>query len=65
MAKAKFPTLIYVTRENDGHGNDWLQVQGDGVFGVEQSGTPIAIYKLVEVGVVQVLKSFQKPSQKR
>lgn len=60
----KFPRLIHVTVEGD-KSEEWLQVHKDGVMGVEEHGTQIAIYKLVEVGVVQIQKSFQKPARKR
>lgn len=54
----KFPNLIHVTREGEDDGEYW-QVNEDGVFSVDEPNKPIAIYKLVEVGRVQIQKSFQ------
>lgn len=65
MAKKAFPNFIHVTREQENSGDAWLQVHENGVGGVEQHGTQIAIYKLVEVGTVNILKSFTNAKKKR
>lgn len=54
----KFPQLIHVTVE--GNNPPYFQVNERGVFDVEEPGKPIAIYKLVEVGTVQIDKRFIK-----
>lgn len=64
MAK-KFPSVIHVTREEENNGEDWLQVHTDGVSSVDEHGTQIAVYQLMEVGTVRVEKSFQKPAKRR
>lgn len=66
MATKKFPNLIHVTRENTGTQDEYLSVAEGGVFSLNEPA-PVAIYKLVEVGRVQILKSFQsaKKSKRR
>ena len=61
----KFPNVIHVTREDAGSPDEWLQVHRHGVSDVDEHGQSIAIYKLVEVGVVTIQKSFTKPAKKR
>lgn len=59
----KFPKLIHVTREGEGEDGYW-QVHESGVSNLDEHGQPVAIYQLVEVGRVQIQKSFQKTRRK-
>jgi hypothetical protein len=53
MAKHKFPATIHVTQEEESKGETFLLV-----FDIDEDRKPIAIYKLVEVGEVAIMKSF-------
>lgn len=53
-----FPRLIHVTIEGDGD-SQYYNVNEEGVFGLDEPGQQVAIYQLVEVGKVQIQKSFQ------
>ena len=57
MAK-RFPNLIHVTREKENDGTSYLTVREGGVFDVDVNGEPIALYKLVQTGKVEIRKSF-------
>jgi hypothetical protein len=54
----KFPRLIHVVEEGEGS-DKFLAVYTDGIVGVEDPTTPVAIYKLVEVGRVDIKKTFR------
>lgn len=56
----KFPNLIHVTYETPEHDDPFLMVQASGITGVYEQGQPIAIYKRVQVGKVDIKKSFVK-----
>jgi predicted Zn-dependent protease len=59
MAKApKFPPVIHVTQEGDGD-DTYLSVAARGLDALDEDGTEVAVYQLVEVGHVRVAKSFQ------
>lgn len=60
----KFPPLIHVKIEELQNDPDYLAVLDDGVFGVDKPGERVAIYKLVEVGTVQITKRFVKRGQR-
>lgn len=54
----RFPQLLHITEEVPERGDPWLEVHKDGVFSLERAGQQVAIYKLVQVGRVKILKSF-------
>jgi hypothetical protein len=58
MKKRTFPKLIHVTREGESD-DSFLAVQADGVQSVNDAGTPIAIYQLVDQGQVTIQRQFQ------
>jgi len=59
MRRAKYPNLIHVTREQLDTDNTYLQVHDDGVFDTAFEQTrDCAIYKLVSVGRVEVMRRF-------
>lgn len=63
-ATKKFPNLIHVTVEGEGD-DQYYQVNEDGVFAVDEPNKPIAIYKLVELGRVQIEKRFVASGRKK
>lgn len=66
---SKFPKVIHVTREGDGE-DEYLNVREDGVERIDEP-MEVAIYELVEVGRVEITKSYvgrvgyAKPKKKR
>ena len=59
MAKT-FPRLIHVSRAYDRNSTDsWLQVHESGVSDFEEP-MACAVYKLVTVGRVRIVKTFEK-----
>jgi hypothetical protein len=58
MAKMKFPNTIHVRIEDGGCDEDFLIVEEEGVMTINESKTPIAIYKLVSVGIVEVGRRY-------
>lgn len=62
MAKAKFPKVLHVTREEEG-GSHYLVPHEDGICGID-ADQPVAIYKLVSTGRVLVNRSFKDAKQK-
>lgn len=57
----KFPKTIYVTRENEGTDDEYLNIQIDGVDDTRfDETTTVAVYELKEVGEVQVTRVFWK-----
>lgn len=58
--KAKFPKLLHVRQEFPANDDPFLVVEEDGVMGVEEHGTEVAVYQLVKVGRVEIFKSFKE-----
>lgn len=59
-----FPSLIHVTEEGEGD-DTYLVAYKDGIDSLNEPGQPVAIYQLVEVGRVNIEKSFQSTTKKR
>ena len=56
----KFPKTIYVTREQEGTVDEYLNVREDGVEDTQfEETTRVAQYQLVEVGKVVVTREYQ------
>lgn len=53
----RFPELIHVVVDGDGD-DEYLAVYDNGVFGIDEPGKRVAIYKLVDVGTVAITKKF-------
>lgn len=61
----KFPALIHIGFEPDRDGNeDYAVIYSDGVSDME-AGQRVAIYKLVDEGIVRGPKSFVSKKRKR
>lgn len=62
----KFPKTIHVTVDDDGRGDEWLQIH-DGVREAAEAGerVPCALYQLVEVGTVEAPPRYVPPKSKR
>jgi hypothetical protein len=61
----KFPSLLHVTVDGEGE-NEYLLAHDDGVFSLDEHGQPVAIYKLVSVGCVEIKKAYvEKPPSRR
>jgi hypothetical protein len=58
----KFPTTIRISRENEGSDDEYLNVIDEEL--VDET-TPVATYKLVELGEVTVTRKYQVRGQKR
>ena len=61
----KFPRLIHVTEETEGD-QLWLEVHRRGVLDLEEAGQQVAVYQLVSIGRVKILKSIYgvKPAKR-
>lgn len=62
MAKPnpKFPALLHIRwHPADGNESEWREVLDGGVFDEDEHGAPVAIYKLVDVGTVEIAKRFK------
>lgn len=60
----KFPSIIHVTQEQETVKDEpYFIVHEGGVFDIDEDRKPIAIYKLVEVGEVAIMKSFVSKGQ--
>ena len=57
--RKKFPPILHVIREEDDGIEDYFVAYTSGVSDLEENGTPVAIYRLVEVGSVNIVKSFK------
>ena len=55
----KFPSTIHVVREEDGE-DSYLVAHEDGVASIDEAGANVAIYQLVKVGKVLIVKSFKE-----
>lgn len=64
MAKHKFPALIHITREQDTPKDEpFFMTHENGVFNIDEPGKQIAVYQLVEVGTVSIVKNFVRSGQ--
>lgn len=59
-----FPHLIHVTMEQDGD-DHFLVSHMNGLTNLTDPGERVAIYQRVEVGTVQIQKSFQPRKLKK
>lgn len=57
MAKQKFPKVIHVIEERPANDDAYLAVIEGGVFALADP-QPVAVYRLVEVGRVEITKRF-------
>jgi len=60
----KFPRIIHATVEESGNDDPWLHVHTDGVSSMDVPGQRVAIYRLVDIGRVQIAKSFVRAQRK-
>jgi hypothetical protein len=60
---SKFPSTIYVTRENVGTEDEYLNISAD--LPDAEETTPVAVYKLAEVGQVTVTRQYEKKLARR
>jgi len=58
MAKKTFPKMLHVTVEEIANGERDLIAHEDGVQSIDKHWTPCAVYRLVEVGNVQILRNL-------
>lgn len=55
----KFPKTLYVTREQEGTEDEYLNIREDGVEDTQfEETTPVAKYELVEVGQIVVTREY-------
>ena len=60
-----FPKLIHVVEEDAGNDEMFLCVVEDGVVGIQDDGTKVAVYQKVSEGVVRIGKTFVEKKGKR
>jgi hypothetical protein len=60
-----FPNLIHVIEEDAGDDTTFLCVVEDGVVGIQDDGTKVAVYQKVSEGVVHIEKTFVEKKGKR
>lgn len=62
----KFPALLHVIVEGE-EGDDapWLNVFMDGVASIDEAERRVAIYKLVDEGIVSIQKQFVSKRRKK
>jgi hypothetical protein len=63
MAKSTFPKTIHVTREEAANEDPYLVAHEDGPPQLDETA-PCAIYQLVEVGKIEVTRTFTKDNGK-
>jgi len=60
-----FPNLVHVIEENAGDDTTFLCVVEEGITGVQDAGTKVAVYQKVSEGIVRIEKTFIEKKGKR